>query len=278
MKKLITAAMMAVISGTAMTARTQDFSDLQRHGISGLTGELQVAVPEVPEPLALPEEKSLAGKDGIIDLGGETVCEYSWEERPGTTDYTLWDSYLKRNYPRPDRSQGKTLQGAKTLKSGDTVETLCHNARILKGCFAKANARAAYDPMGAGFLYWASERKVDPVLLRMAIAMQETNLGGLKDSCSGASCNGVGMNQVITIVTDSGYATNSGNRPEWAGITHNTLTNMKYGIRVLAMKISEREPRDIAALARFYNGSPHAAEYARKVQRNYENLRTKCGF
>ncbi len=275
MKKFLIALLM---SGLPAMLQAADFADLQRLGAADLGGGQQVPDPGVPEPVALSEgDRASAGGGGTIALGGETACEYSWEERPGTTDYTLWDAYLKRNYPRPDRRQADSLQGSKILKSGDTVETLCHNARILKGCFAKANARAMQDPMGAGFLYWASERKVDPVLLRMAIAMQETNLGGLKDSCSGGSCNGVGMNQVITIVTDGGYATNSGNRPEWAGVTHNILTNMKYGIRVLAMKIMEREPRDIAALARFYNGSPHAAEYARKVQRNYENLRA-CGF
>jgi soluble lytic murein transglycosylase-like protein len=149
---------------------------------------------------------------------------------------------------------------------------------LLKGCFARAMQKAGADSLSTAFFTWAKNRGVDPTRLKMAIAMQETNLGGLSDSCAGGSCNGIGMNQVITIVTDAGESTNSSDRPEWTGITHNVLTNMKYGIRVLASKIRSNNPADIRSLARAYNGSSTAAAYAEAVVRNYSELQSKCGL
>ena len=215
---------------------------------------------------------------GVILIKNKTVCEFSWEERPGTTDYTLYDSYLGRNYSNPDRSAGSSLQGSNILRTGNTVETMCSNGKLLKGCFARAMQKAGADSLSTAYFTWAKSRGVDPTRLKMAIAMQETNLGGLDDSCAGGSCNGIGMNQIITIVTDSGESTNSSERPEWTGITHNVLTNMKYGIRVLALKIRSINPADIRSLARAYNGSATAAAYAEAVARNYNELQSKCGL
>ncbi|MEI8025136.1 MAG: hypothetical protein WCI18_02195 [Pseudomonadota bacterium] len=215
---------------------------------------------------------------GVIVIKNSTVCEFSWEERPGTTDYTLYDSYLGRNYSKPDRSAASSLQGSNILRAGNTVDTMCYNGKLLKGCFARAMQKAGADSLSTAFFTWAKNRGVDPTRLKMAIAMQETNLGGLSDSCAGGSCNGIGMNQVITIVTDSGETTNSSDRPEWTGITHNVLTNMKYGIRVLASKIRSNNPADIRSLARAYNGSSTAAAYAEAVARNYSELQSKCGL
>ena len=232
--------------------------------------------PTLPVGGGAPSDSSL--DPGVIVIKDATACEYSWEERPGTTDYTLFDSYLGRNYSKPDRGGATTLQGAKILRTGNTVETMCANGRLLKGCFARAMQKASSDSLSAAYLTWAKSRGVDPTRLRMAIAMQETHLGGLNDSCGSGSCNGIGMNQIITIVTDSGVSTNSPDRPEWTGITHNVLTNMKYGIRVLASKIRGSNPPDMRALARAYNGSATAAAYAEAVVRNYSELQNKCGL
>lgn len=213
-----------------------------------------------------------------IPIGKKTACEFSWEEKPGTTDYTTWDSYLKRTYSGADRSQSESLQGSKMLQAGNNISVMCANAKILKSCFEKANSLASSDRLSIPFFDWAKSRGVNPVRLRMAIAMKETHLGGLSDSCSGSSCNGVGLNQVITIVTDSGTSTNSTSRPEWPGITHNILTNMKYGMRVLALKVKSAQPQSIWELAKYYNGSSTSASYASAVVKHYESLSSQCGL
>ena len=225
----------------------------------------------------------VGGDAGIIQIGSKTACEFSWEEKLGTTDYTIWDSYLERNYPAPDRAQGETLQGlanSKTppiLTAGRSIDVLCHNGKILKGCFARGLERAARDPIGSVFIEWSKKYSIDPLRLRMALAMQETNLGGLRDHCRGA-CNGIGMNQIITIVTDSGQETANPARPEWPGITHNILTNMKYGARVLAKKIQYSQPSSIRSLASAYNGSSNRVQYGIDVERFYQQLKTSCNL
>jgi len=231
------------------------------------------SVQQTPSPAS----GSMADQ-GVILIKNSTVCEFSWDERPGTTDYTLYDSYLGRNYSKPDRSAASSLQGSKILMVGNTVDTMCTNGKLLKGCFARAMQKAGSDSLSTAYFTWAKSRGVDPTRLKMAIAMQETNLGGLSDSCAGGSCNGIGMNQVITIVTDAGVSTNTSDRPEWTGITHNLLTNMKYGIRVLALKIRGSNHPDIRSLAKAYNGSSTAAAYAEAVVRNYSELQSKCGL
>ncbi|MEI7528242.1 MAG: hypothetical protein WCK76_04800 [Elusimicrobiota bacterium] len=257
--------------------------------IAAAASSIPIPKPEpVPEPVAEPPQAGAAvdgpqtpaeeaDKDQLRS-GDHAICGYSWEERPGTADYTIWDAYHRRALRGADRSAGDTLQGSRMVQAGNSTAVMCGNARKLKACFDKAGARAEKDPLASGFLTWAKAKGIDPTLFRMAIAMQETNLGGLKDSCSGGSCNGVGMNQIITIVTDSGAATNSSSRPEWTGITHNILTNMKYGIRVLALKVRETNPGNLRSLARYYNGSSTADHYAGAVERNYKDLSGKCGF
>lgn len=218
---------------------------------------------------------------GIIKIGSKTACEYSWEEKPGTTDYTVFDSYTNRNYPSADRNQAETLQGVqdpripRILRAGNSIDVMCHNGKILKSCFARGLERVAKDPIGRIFTDWATKYSIDPVRFRMAIAMKETNLGGLRDDCSNL-CNGIGMNQVITIVTDSDQETNSPNRPEWSGITHNILTNMKYGARVLAKKIQYNQPTNIRSLASAYNGSNTRYQYAIDVEKYYLQLKSSC--
>jgi len=216
--------------------------------------------------------------NGIIAIGKKTACEYSWDEKPGTTDYTTWDSYLKRSYPNSDRSQGESLQGSGMLNAGNTDSVMCRNGKILKSCFEKAHSIAQQDPLSRAFIDWSGSNGINPIRLRMAIAMKETHLGGLVDSCSGSSCNGVGLNQVITIVTDGGVATNSSSRPEWPGITHNILTNMKYSTRVLALKVREANPKTLWDLAKYYNGSASSSTYASAVVKNYETLSSQCGL
>jgi hypothetical protein len=216
-------------------------------------------------------ENKAGGAGGIIQIGS----------KPGTTDYTVFDSYTNKNYPSPDRNQAETLQGVQDprspgiLRAGNSIDVMCHNGKILKSCFARGLERVAKDPIGRIFTDWATKYGIDPVRLRMAIAMKETNLGGLRDNCSNI-CNGIGMNQVITIVTDSDQETNSPNRPEWSGITHNILTNMKYGARVLAKKIQYSQPTNIRALASAYNGSNNRYQYAIDVEKYYLQLKSSC--
>lgn len=210
------------------------------------------------------EDLAAAGGGGNV-----SVCQYSWEQKPGTTDYTTYDSYARRNYPTPDRPQNRTLIGSRI----QSTRSLCQRAKFLKTCFDKAvmqnNSASAKT-----FRDWASRKGVHPVLALMAKTEQETKMGSLPDSCRGGSCNGIGIGQIITAFDENGK-TLSSNDKRWEGITFNVLTNLNYSVRVLSVKTGQAS--SLWDLAYRYNGSGLARSYADKVVGYYSNLKS-CGI
>ncbi|MFZ9520912.1 MAG: hypothetical protein ACO3A4_10585 [Silvanigrellaceae bacterium] len=197
------------------------------------------------------------------------VCEYSWEERPGTTDYTAFDEYSRSLYPNADRPQSQTLIGSKS----QILKSLCERARFLKSCFDKAIVQNG-SASAKIFKDWAARHGVHPVLALMAKTEQETKMGSLPDSCHGRTCNGIGIGQIITAIDDRGRVLSS-NDKRWEGITFNVLTNLNYSVRVLADKTGYS--RSLWDLAFRYNGSGFARTYADKVVGYYAQLK-QCGL
>ena len=211
--------------------------------------------------------------------GGSAFCAYSWEERPGYSDYTTIDWYARSvgqtSQASFDRAEAATLQGSGALGSGD----LCKNARILKPCFDKEIAMDANTQAGKTFVNWCSKRGLDPVRVKMAFSYQETLLGKLHDNCSGGSCNGIGIAQIISAY-DANLAPIGNSDRRWEGITHNVLTNLTFGTRVLAEKIQTNQSDTLVTLARAYNGNPDASiriPYGTKVNGFYTELGS-CGI
>lgn len=199
-----------------------------------------------------------------------SFCNYSWEEKPGTTDYTTRDEYSKTVYPGADRSQSATLIGSSAHKS----RTMCQKAAVLKVCFQKAVV-SSNQSAAVKFRTWAKAHNVNPVIALMAKAQQETKLGSIGDTCIGRTCNGIGMGQIITAVDENGRLI-SDNDPRWKGITHNILTNLTFSVRVIAAKTSRAN--SLWDLAYYYNGSPaHQNQYADNVTRYYSELQ-RCGL
>jgi hypothetical protein len=198
-----------------------------------------------------------------------SVCVYSWEEKPGTTDYTTYDSYARRSYSKPDRPQNQTLIGSKSQLN----RSLCSKAKFLKSCFDKA-VMSNNSASAKTFRSWAARKAVHPALALMAKAEQETKLGSLPDSCSGGNCNGIGIGQIITAFDENGKLLASRDR-RWEGITFNILTNLNYSVRVLADKTAQAG--NLWDLAYRYNGSGFARSYADKVVGYYSSLKG-CGL
>lgn len=191
-------------------------------------------------------------------------CRYSWDQKKGTTDYTLFDAYLGRNYHSPDRSNSQTLQENVTFLN----MKLCQKVDFLRHCFEKN--MSGQDRATSRFRAWAEEKGLDPVTIQMAIAQQETKLGALKDYCRNGSCNGIGIGQIITAIGPDGELL-SVDDPAWDGITHNILTNLKFSVRVLEEKSSFSS--SLQSLARNYNGHPdHKEQYSRNVVQFYDQI------
>jgi peptidoglycan hydrolase-like protein with peptidoglycan-binding domain len=211
--------------------------------------------------------------------GGSDFCQFSWEEKPGTADYTTINWFERslgneraRNF---DRTQANTLQGSGRL-GGD----MCANARLLKTCFDKAVARER--SKGSAFLTFVAARGLDPARVKMAFSFQETFLGQLHDDCVSGSCNGVGIAQIITAYpNDNDFSTTLGSSDaRWDGISYNVLTNLAYSSRVLSEKVVSFSPPNLVELARAYNGNPDAnirLPYGTNVQRWYNELGS-CGL
>jgi Bacterial SH3 domain len=206
-------------------------------------------------------------------------CEFSWEERPGYADYTTINWYERsigseraRTF---DRTQAQTLQGSGALNGG-----LCANAKKLLGCYQKAVSRER--SKGSAFLRWVDRQGLNPIRVKMAFSYQETLLGKISDSCSGGSCNGVGIAQIITAFPNEGdFQTTLGvSDKRWDGISYNVLTNLSYSSRVLSEKVNSSSPPNLVELARAYNGNPDSSiriPYGTKVQQHYSDLGT-CGI
>ncbi|MEY3902172.1 MAG: hypothetical protein RL189_1478 [Pseudomonadota bacterium] len=218
------------------------------------------------KPPAVSEEQAAASRAAADD---PVVCQYSWEEKPGTTDYTTYDSFARRAYASPDRPQNQTLIGSKV----QAVRSVCQRAEFLKTCFEKA---VIQNPSASAknFREWAGKRGIHPVLALMAKTEQETKMGSIPDSCRGGSCNGIGIGQIITAFDENGrLLSNSDHR--WEGITFNVLTNLNYSVRVLSDKTSRSG--SLWDLAYRYNGSIYARMYADKVVGFYSQLKS-CGL
>lgn len=199
-----------------------------------------------------------------------SYCAYSWEEKPGTTDYTTRDEYSNTVYSGADRPQSATLIGSSAHKS----RTMCQKAAVLKGCFQKA-VLSSNQSAAVRFRNWAKSHNINPMLALMAKAQQETQLGSIGDNCIGRTCNGIGMGQIITAVDENGRII-SDHDPRWKGITHNILTNLTFSVRVISAKTSRAN--SLWDLAYYYNGSPaHQNQYADKVTRYYRELQ-RCGL
>lgn len=189
-------------------------------------------------------------------------CQASWEEKPGTTDYTVFDQSTNKPAARSDRSARWSLLENEDFQG----KTLCERAAFLKPCFEKALAK---EPRGASFSDWAKRHKLDPVRVLLAVAASETAIGVNPDHCRKGRCNGVGLMQVISAIDDEGKLMRW-NDPRWDGITFNILTNIKYAIRVADDKLPAK---GLWTFAYRYNASATASAYAGKVQGNYNELR-----
>lgn len=194
-------------------------------------------------------------------------CQFSWDERPGTTDYTTRDQFHGgRYFPKPDRSQELTLIGKRRKREH---MDLCEKARELKHCFEKA-ILSSNEYSATRFKNWAKSHNINPVLALMAKAEKETAMGVLEDSCSGRNCNGIGIGQIITAVDENGTRISDFDK-RWEGITFNILTNLKYSVRVVAMKLGMSA--SLRDLAYYYNGDPrYQTQYASDVVANYAAL------
>lgn len=211
------------------------------------------------------------GSGDAVWIGDARVCENSWEEAPGTADYTTFNNYLRsigrKRRARVDREEGGSLRGSEAY----AAMNLCEKARAIKPCFEKVTLRG--DDWGARkFRAWAHRERINPVRAHLAIALQETRLGTFEDRCRRGVCYGIGMLQIISAFDDRGRSVASG-APEWDGITHNILTNIKYSARVLAVKI-DFGASSLSQLAYYYNGNPSLQSYyARKVVEHYRELK-----
>lgn len=201
--------------------------------------------------------------------GNSPFCRYTWEERPGTTDYTTIDRYRSMTYSRPDRSENQTLVGSGVQQR----RNLCERAKALRHCFDRAILQND-EVYAKRFRDWARTRNVDPVLALMAKTQQETGMGSVYDSCSGGSCNGIGLSQIISAYAPDGSPLRT-NDTRWEGITFNILTNLHYSVRVISVKIPNAS--SLYDLAYAYNGSGSAGSYASNVVSYYGQLQ-RCGL
>lgn len=232
---------------------------------------------DMPSGPGGPKVPPISDEYGVV-ANGKTYCQFSWEDKQGYADYTTIDSYEvsqgMSNSEKTDRTQIETLQGSNKLSGG-----ICANAKLLKVCYFKA---AKHDKAGNApdLVAWAAKNSYDLALIKMAFGFQETHLGALKDSCSGGSCNGIGIAQIITAIKPGG-GTLSNTDPMWKGITFNVLTNLSYSSRVLQAKLRESGSGvDLITLARNYNGNPDSSvrlPYGPAVKKWYEEL-LRCGL
>lgn len=198
-----------------------------------------------------------------------TFCVYSWDEKPGTADLTTINRKLgsllqPQSYPL-DREEGSSLLGSSDFQSLD----MCGRARFLKGCFQ----RVIFDnnsPSAQTFRTWALGR-VRPLEAHMAFVMSQTRLGLWHDECWRGRCNGIGLSKVTSARTVTGkrYAKED---VVWRGITHNIVTNLRFGLRQLSAKAA-LGPSDLYQLAYSFNGVPGRQEqFAQQVDKFYRQL------
>jgi hypothetical protein len=234
--------------------------------------ELIVIPPEKPSERESQErtvEKTSVRDQEQVFVKAPTYCIYSWEEQPGTSDFSTFNgttSSLRMavNYPL-DRLEKDALTGSREFHNMD----VCGRARFLKRCFQKvildSDSAAAQT-----FRAWAMGR-VRPVEAHMAFVMKESRLGLWPDNCWKGKCSGVGIARVKEARTAAGrlFAVRD---PVWRGISHNILTNLEFSLRLLAEK-SKEGPLDLHSLAFIYAGkSKKRDRYALDVDKYYRDL------
>jgi len=223
---------------------------------------------EVPAPVKEQPAKSVVAQ--VDDTPrAPTYCVHSWDERPGTADFTTIDRRLlslqqPQVYPL-DRSEDSALLGNKDFHTLD----VCGRARFLKGCFYRV-VHEPHSPEAQTFRAWATGR-LRPVEAYMAFVMTQSRLGLWHDECWRGRCRGVGLARVSAAVTPAGRKLPQED-PAWRGITHNMLTNLRFGLRQVAAKVAAGSS-DLYQLAYSFNGIPGKRErFAQDVEKHYRQL------
>lgn len=198
-----------------------------------------------------------------------TYCIYSWQEQPGTADFSTQNqklASLRRPIGYPvDRQERDALTGSREFHNMD----VCNRARFLKKCFQKVILDSD-SPAAQTFRGWAMGR-VRPVEAHMAFVMKESRLGLWPDTCWNGKCTGVGFARVREARTAAGrlFAEND---TIWRGIVHNILTNLEFSLRAIAEKTKEG-PIDLHSLAYMYAGKSKMRDrYALDVDKYYRDL------
>lgn len=233
---------------------------------------LIVIPPEVPTPSPTQESaqsKSVEKEQEQAHIKAPTYCIYSWDERPGTADFStrnqrLASMSLPLMYPL-DREEKDALVSNRDFHNMD----VCTRARFLKKCFQKVILDSD-SPAAQIFKAWALGR-VRPVEAHMAFVMKESRLGLWPDQCWKGKCAGVGIARVREARTPAGRLLVA-NDPMWQGIIHNIATNLEFSLRMIAEKTKEG-PIDLHSLAYLYNENPRTRErYATDVDKYYRKL------
>ncbi|MEY3903696.1 MAG: hypothetical protein RL189_3002 [Pseudomonadota bacterium] len=237
--------------------------------------------PTVPEPeknkktvppaaeIKIPKPAKPSKEASERAVEAPTYCIYSWDERPGTADFTTQNKRLQSlrrsaNY-FVDRKEAESLLRSREFQNMDT----CSRARFLKRCFQRVILESD-SPAAQAFRAWSLGR-VRPVEAHMAFVMKETRLGLWPDDCWNGRCKGVGIAKVASARTPAGRTVFETD-PLWHGITHNIMTNLEFSLRNIADK-TNGGATDLYALAFLYNGKARTQErYALDVDRYYKEL------
>lgn len=205
------------------------------------------------------------------------LCNTTWEKKPGVADYTTINWWAKAGGGsfgglKFDRSEKETFQGNPAIRS---ISSDCQRAQILKRCF-ELSVVADEKGNAPKLIKWMKDKKLNPVLVKMAFAKQETNLGLLPDSCmrthSGPSCNGIGLVQIISAIAPPGEPAMTDDDKRWAGIHFNILTNLAYSSRIMERKLPAAGLKELSSN---YNGNPNLKirlDYSVKVPQWYRKL------
>lgn len=198
-----------------------------------------------------------------------TYCIYSWDERPGTADFSTRNqrfvSLGQSTSYWIDRDESDSLLRSREFQNFD----MCSRARFLKKCFQRVILESD-SPAAQTFRAWSLGR-VRPIEAHMAFVMKESRLGLWPDQCWKGQCKGIGIAKVTRARTTSGRLL-APSDSMWNGITHNIITNLDFSLRQIAEKTTSG-PTDLYALAFLYRGKSRMQErYAMDVDRYYKEL------
>jgi len=105
----------------------------------------------------------------------------------------------------------------------------------------------------------------------MAIVHQKTRLGLWRDECWRGQCKGRGLARVDDVFSVAGKKIRNED-PLWIGVTHNIITNLRFGMRQIAGKLGAG-PSDLYQLAfSMYKTSGLREQFARDITENYRKL------